>query len=77
MGTKLNRVDIAIVEYNGHIYILQQYLHFCTSEVRPRFLASAPSVFVFLFDMILIRLKLLSRCLWILFCTLLCSCMPL
>ena len=24
MGTKLNRVDIAIVEYNGHIYILQQ-----------------------------------------------------
>src|SRR4029434_1058583 len=120
MGTKLNRVDIAIVEYNGHIYILQQYLHLCTSEVRSEFtgpcvvmcrlselhypectrhtgcrrdsymMEVAPvkfeqnphwpcessilkcttrhnrPVFAFRFDMILISLKLLLRCLWIL-----------
>src|SRR4029434_7035192 len=48
MGTKLNRVDIAIVEYNGHIYILQQYLHLCTGEVRSLF---TRPVLAFRFDM--------------------------
>src|SRR4029434_5611821 len=52
MGTKLNHVDIDIVEYNGHIYILQQYLHLCTGEVRSAF---TRPVLAFRFDMTRLR----------------------
>src|SRR4029434_10723302 len=41
------------------IYILQQYLHLCTGEVRSAF---TRPVLAFRFDMILISLKLILRC---------------
>ena len=41
-------MDIAIVELNGHIYILQQYLYLCTDEVRSAF---TKPVLAFRFDM--------------------------
>src|SRR4029434_5987150 len=41
-------MDIAMVEKNGHIYILQQYLHLCTGEVRSAF---TRPVLAFRFDM--------------------------
>ena len=46
-------MDIAIVELNGHIYILLQYLYLCTGEVRSAF---TQPVLAFRFDMTRFRL---------------------